>query len=490
MPGDRRENLMERGNPWAGLIFFAALLFMLAALTVYAYLGTFTRYMADDYCTAAAVKDGFWGAQAYWWENWSGRYSFTFLVSFVELFGLRIVPILPALIMSLWLFSAVWACLPLLKHLNVSNYISGSVFLASVALWLTYRSVPDYPQVVFWQTGILTYPISLVLFLLGVGIAVRRSFTPARVSWIKLFSWFLFAFLAGGFSETGVIVQIALLASILIFMHMAKKDLWVNFSPILLATLIGSALSLLVIAVSPGNVVRSEGFQNIPPLGPSLLNSLIETLRFIPDLFDRHTLMFVFGFLAGGFFVYFCMREGVLVSNSSIARHFVASLVFAEAGILAGIAPAYLLRGGVPPERVLLFSYFLVACLVIYWGVLSALLLRSNLPQATRNFQAWISLGLLVLFIAWGVIPFVASQLHLVPPLKEYSVLWDERHRSLLSASQNDEPIVLATDLTKVEALRELRTRLWLTGDLETSPDHWVNRCAAQYYEVNQISVK
>src|SRR5215213_6598871 len=81
------------------VVFFTVLLFMLATLVLYAYLGTFTRYMADDYSTASVLnKEGFWGAQVYWWQTWSGRYSFTFVISFIELFGLGIVPILPTLI--------------------------------------------------------------------------------------------------------------------------------------------------------------------------------------------------------------------------------------------------------------------------------------------------------------------------------------------------------------------------------------------------------
>src|SRR5512132_1681351 len=124
---------MDHKSRTANLVFFAVLLFMLATLVVYAYLGTFTRYMADDYSTASVLQDeGFWGAQTYWWQNWSGRYSFTFVISFVELFGVGIVPILPTLIILLWLFSITWLCLPFLKDLKAQNFIFASIFVASV----------------------------------------------------------------------------------------------------------------------------------------------------------------------------------------------------------------------------------------------------------------------------------------------------------------------------------------------------------------------
>lgn len=480
--------VMDHKSRATTVVFFTVLLFMLATLMLYAYLGTFTRYMADDYTSASVLKkEGFWGAQLYWWQNWSGRYSFTFVISLIELFGLGIVPILPTLIILLWLFSITWLCLPFLKDLKAPNFASASIFVASVVLWLTYRSFDDYPQIVFWQTGILTYPISPILFLLGVGIAVRCPLIATRMNRLEFCFWFVFAFIAGGFSETGVITQIALLAFLLIFLSIGKKEHKSRFSSILWSTLCGSILSLLVISLSPGNLIRSGSYQNIPPVGPSILGSLMEALVFIPRSVDKHTSLFVFGFFAGVFLVFFCLPDAIQINKSLLVKHFAASLIVTNIGIWAGIMPAYVLRGGIPPERVLLFSKFLTACLVVYWGALSALFLQSKLPKATHAFQAWLSLSLLVFLIALGVIPSFVSQLQLIPSLEEYAELWDKRHASLILASQNDAQIVFIKDFMKVEALRKLRTKLWLTGDFETSSDYWINRSAAQYYDVDQI---
>ena len=76
-----------------------------AALLAYAELGRFSRYVADDFCTAGILRDySFLGAQRYWYLNWSGRYSFTLAITALErLFGLPIVPLLPALVLALWL---------------------------------------------------------------------------------------------------------------------------------------------------------------------------------------------------------------------------------------------------------------------------------------------------------------------------------------------------------------------------------------------------
>ena len=199
-----------------------------------------------------------------------------------------------------------------------------------------------------------------------------------------------------------------------------------------------------------------QGFKIYPQSFNPLSGSWIETIAFLPDLAGRHTAVFVFGLLAGAFYAYFFIPEELRTSKSSIAIYFGGSLLFVLAGIGASIAPAFILRGGLPPQRVLLSAYFLAACLAIYWGILSALFLRSILPQTSLAFQRWTSLGLLVFMMIWGVLPFAISQLELVPPLQNYSSLWDERHQTILAAPLNGESVIVTTDLTKVKTLERI----------------------------------
>jgi len=66
-------------------LFVAALS---AALLAFAYVGLFTRYMADDYCAAVAVRrDGFLGSQLGWYGGWTGRFSFSFVLAAAESVG-------------------------------------------------------------------------------------------------------------------------------------------------------------------------------------------------------------------------------------------------------------------------------------------------------------------------------------------------------------------------------------------------------------------
>ena len=74
-----------------------ALIGLAAPLVALAIGGLFSRYAADDYCTASQVQmAGFVEAQSRLYVGWSGRFAATLLVTLVELIGPAVVPVLPS----------------------------------------------------------------------------------------------------------------------------------------------------------------------------------------------------------------------------------------------------------------------------------------------------------------------------------------------------------------------------------------------------------
>src|ERR1041385_9185452 len=58
------------------------------ALVAHAYLGSFSRYMADDYTMSTMARArGLFSAQVYWYLHWTGRFSFNFVASLLGLIG-------------------------------------------------------------------------------------------------------------------------------------------------------------------------------------------------------------------------------------------------------------------------------------------------------------------------------------------------------------------------------------------------------------------
>ncbi len=96
---------MSRSVKLGGL---AAGLLALVPLGAHAYLGTFSRYLADDFCTAQTLRRfGFAASQSYWYTSWSGRFSSTFVISLTQSVGPRLTPWLTSLAILLWLAAGV-----------------------------------------------------------------------------------------------------------------------------------------------------------------------------------------------------------------------------------------------------------------------------------------------------------------------------------------------------------------------------------------------
>src|ERR1051325_3397283 len=77
------------------------------ALAVLCWSGRYVRYKADDFWTASIVaRLGFWKSQTWWYERWSGRFAYTFLIGVVEWIGPAIVPALVTIAIVAWIAAA------------------------------------------------------------------------------------------------------------------------------------------------------------------------------------------------------------------------------------------------------------------------------------------------------------------------------------------------------------------------------------------------
>src|SRR5207253_10529101 len=176
---------------------------MALPLLVYAWVGSFSRYTADDYCWAGVLRtEGFINAQVAWYTAYSPRYAFTFLVNLVELAGPAIVPALPALAIVVWVAVLTWSLRQLDVRLAKQQRTVPAFVLAELVALASLQTAPDLPQSLYWQTGMLTYLLPLVLatFLIGW---IRRGSTR----WWALLVSGLITFVGGGLSETYLVPQ-------------------------------------------------------------------------------------------------------------------------------------------------------------------------------------------------------------------------------------------------------------------------------------------
>ncbi len=198
------------------------------SLAVLCWRGVYVRYKADDFWTASIVaRLGFWKSQSFWYQRWSGRFAYTFLIGIVEWLGPRVVPALVASTIIAWF---------------VATYLAFGrrAALAAAFVYAVAEGAMDVPQSILWQTGLLTYVVPIA----GLTAWLATTIDRRSVRWYDA----VVPFLLAGFSETNTLSQIIAVATATIAFSQRQR--------IFATALVASIIALGIIAFSPGNAVR------------------------------------------------------------------------------------------------------------------------------------------------------------------------------------------------------------------------------------------
>ena len=129
---------------WLLLVALAALSLPLASFGL---IGWFSRYAADDYCTASqVVMAGFVQAQSHLYVNWSGRFSATLLNTLLEVIGVRAVPLLPVAALLAWVAAVMWTIRQLATAFGWRPGGLASATLGTLVVYATLDITADLPQ--------------------------------------------------------------------------------------------------------------------------------------------------------------------------------------------------------------------------------------------------------------------------------------------------------------------------------------------------------
>jgi hypothetical protein len=424
-------------------------------LMVYAAVGSFARYTADDYCWAGVLRtEGFVGAQVQWYTVYSPRYAFTFVVNVVELAGPAIVPALPIAAILVWLGTLTWT------FIQFGIRSMPALILAELAALGTLETAPDLPQSLYWQTGMLTYllPLILATFLLGL---IRRASAGDRMNYAALGLCALTTFVAGGLSETYLIPQnVALTLALVKCAALAYRGdanrLTLAF---LAAALAGGVLALVVIVVAPATAIRVSGTPADLWLALSAsiatgAYQVVRLLRFFPLT------------------VVLCLLlPGLLgVQASKFSRR---TFVLVSAGVAITLPFCYFAsfyaQNGNPPARSLIVPGAILIGYLFFTGhTFGALALRLRSPT---RVTAAAMLALVPIGVAVLGLPELANAAY-------HAALWDAEDVQIRAARDAG-----LADLS-VPPLPPYLGENFVTGDRED----WFNRCVARYYGVRSIA--
>ena len=461
---------------WLSAIFSAFV------LTIYAYLGTFSRHLADDYCAVDFVKKDFFTALWINYTNVSDRFSNFMLITFSEVVGPRTVAVLPALMIILWVIGIAWL-------LYEASRFSGQAWDKSIILTLTLLFVfcallqaPNRFQILYWRSSMSAHFAPLV-FMPYLAASILRSIFAAEKKptafWVYPLIFF-FSFILGGFSEPTVMVIISLLALAIFstWLWMKRPTRGAALS-LLIWSFAGAALALVVMAISPANAFRLNNAA--PPTLPILLlRTFGYGFDFILNSFRTLPLPTLFTVLMPFLVFYnlYALPTPVLTPIQRKRAMIMLAVIpiLSYLLIVAGFLPS-VYGQSFPVERARFSGQVsLVAGLMIEAALLGSLSaqFRSRIVE-TLSFK----LVSAILLAVAAFYPLRAAWISLadVPVYRARAEMWDEREAQIYNLREQGQTDLMIIQFDGLEGVKEL----------DVNANHWVNRCAAKYYEVDSI---
>ena len=472
-----------------------ALAAFLLLLVSHSYTGFFIRYMADDYASANILKSrGLVGSQVEWYLSWSGRYAFTLAINLAELVGPKIVPFLPLAMLMGWTAAAAWATREVSQFFGRTLGWLAAGLAGIVVVLASLTSNSRLVQVLYWQTGLLTYPLPLALmtlywagFFRWVRLAMESEGSNKPVLHRNLIAAgsFLFSFFAGGFSETTGVLQVGLFAIAVMLCRLRKdRTLWKLTWPVFVAGLAGALLSMGVMGLAPGNTIRQVQTGSITRLDLWLIgkDAISTNIRLV------YRWIVVRPFTAAGcLFIPLILNFTLPVKKNAFPQERLNTrqLLFCLAGIavitfglmVLGFLPAEVFLGGGPPFRAMLVTQFTLCTGVAMAGFLLGGAARqwiSDTYLKIATISLYLVLGILLVFgpLAEARTTIIRAQL-----FRENAAAWDARDASLRAAVASGEQEV------EVPFTRDIGH----LGDLRAEPDFWINHDVAAYYGLESI---
>jgi hypothetical protein len=456
------------------------------ALLCYAYIGTFSRYYADDYCISGSViANGFWKAQITWYIGWSNRYAATFFSSLSDVFGPSAIRVWPGLIMLLMLLSLTWALVETIRLLRLEFSKWAMLPVAAAIVFFTVLGSPQRYQTVYWRMGLFTYTLPLVFLSCLIGLIfslIRKTAGSRRGYWAWMFVCAGLAFVAGGFSETYLTLQIGLLGlavlGVWFRLNNGTQSKWLLF---LIASLIGSLLALIVVFAAPGNAVRQASM----PAPPGAVKLVTLSLQYAWD-FIRYSIK---GLPLPTFliFLYVSLLAWTLLGWSAvdgtrsvpISRLLAAAMVTPVIGyflIVCTVVPSVYGESAYPEPRALMVPYFVLVCVVAMIGWLIGWIAVRLLPWK-GSYMRW---GAILALLLLSIYPLrAARQAYLeIPVYRERAATWDGRFAQIRLMKEHG---LMNIELPAMDSAYGLM-------EMNDNPTTWVNACAAQYYGVYTIT--
>lgn len=470
------------------ILLWLLLALFCAPLVTHIYLGSYSRFIADDFCSAAVARSqGIVRGTLYWYINWNGRFSANFLDSLFGYLGPAVTPLATGLVVTVWFVVLAIAVAQLLPPVESRGaQLLQSCIIAAMVLFATLHVLPLVGQSLYWGQGMRSVVPPLILGAAYVALIAKRSQLRAGGK-LWLITAGLLTFVAVGFAETYFAVQTAAIVFALVFSTASKRYAPANsknYFMLLIAGLAGSLAGGLLMFVAPGNRFRQSAFP--PPPGPPELLSI--SLRGMREFFDVIVLargkwsiwagIVLCGFIFG--LQVFQSRKRFSAPARGHVLTLVALPVVTFILVLACWAPMAWGTSLTLAYRTFIIPAHVLVCLLTCWAYTAGrmchnvyMLFASRAPAVATAlpFVGLLSFGVLALGITremWQLRPLFAG----------YARRWDEREQTIQQAKLQGLPYAVVLRQHNWAALDEIAVDPKIT---------WLTKCVQDYYGIGVI---
>jgi hypothetical protein len=486
-------NLRSKISTWASAVtltdWLLASSFVLS-LIAYAYLGFYSRYMADDFSALKPVRThGFVAAQILWYRGWTGRFSFTFLYGLMALLGPATPRFIPALLLILWFSGAAWAIYQIQCLAGRVSTVRAALF-AGLLIWATLETAPNVSQSLYWQNSALTHTTPFILLSLYIGL-ISRGMRERHKGFSYKFNLVCagtVTFLAGGLSDTYVVMQsFALILFLLALEIFAAADLKSRLRPFLITGLIGALLSLAIVALAPGNSIRRAYFPRQFVGWDILAVTVSYSVRFLAKLVLTHPITFLTVLLLPLLIAFRDFSRGY--ERGWNRRLCIRLLMMIPVAVFLLImcctgTSVYAIWVMLPERAQSLLSLIFV-CGTALWGRAAGEYLAGKLLTRHENKQriSRIAMLALLLLVLSPLVSFF-SIFGLRQQALGFAADWDKQDSELKTAKQRG-----VTDVV-VPQIGDFQSRIGKGPSdlhLRTDPEFWINQTIATYYGLRSV---
>jgi Family of unknown function (DUF6056) len=475
---------IDRAAQWAVIVTLCG------AIAIYAYIGRYTRYVADDYAMQIALRvRGYWATQVAEYARNGGRFSATALIGAGSLLNELFVEVLPGLLLLGWVVLGALA----VRRSIPSAAWAACVALAAVVVVTTVAIMPSPFLSLYWMTGSLTYTVPLLLGTGLVLLVVPRA-PPGR---LRLAAVGGMAFIGGGFNETYGTAQ--LLAFVLLFVATITTggSTVRRCRGVAVSGIIGAASALAVVAAAPGNVIRFRAITNAG-IGarPTILTlpgyTLGKALEFFNNVFISHW------FAAAAVAV----LAGVIAARSpsdtegrprlwTSAMYVAATAVVV---IVVSLAPAAWVEATLAQPYAQIVPTYAGICGIAALGFIVGRSVRHafddqvvtrGVSPRSRSFVVAVSSLVAATVVMVTPIANAISMWGSRPALQDYAATKDAQAHLARAAAAAGQPSVVVPSASAIRGLGVFYDAD--NEELVADPRYWVNVDEALYYRVGSV---